>query len=68
MSEDTIETNVDITDPLIELLAIKLYEHSGERFPQTSASWSALQEADREVFREMARGRRPFYTIRGYGD
>lgn len=55
-----------ITDPLIELLAIKLYEHerTGEAgttlralaVGDLEAGWLALEEEDREVFRAMARG------------
>lgn len=50
-----------IKDPLIELLAIKLYEHDHQGKwpvpPTTGASsWLALAEQDREAYRQIARG------------
>jgi hypothetical protein len=46
-----------IKDPLIELLAIKLYEHDHQGlWPQRINSWMAIAEEDREAYREMARG------------
>lgn len=42
---------------LIELLAIKLYEHAWDNFPHKGAGepWLKMSEEDREQFREMAR-------------
>lgn len=58
-----------IKDPVIELLAIKLYEHerNGEEGTTLRAllsgpfesGWMAMQEEDREVFRAIARGETP---------
>ena len=51
-----------IADPLIELLAIKLYEHDANdgRWPpkagSSSQSWMATCEEDREAYRRLARG------------
>ena len=51
-----------ITDPLIEILAIKLYEHddqSGLWPPKQGwslTSWMSLDDEDREIFRRIARG------------
>ena len=48
-----------VSEPLIELLAIKLYEHDyiGGRPPKTpNLGWLALCNEDRETFRQMARG------------
>lgn len=47
-----------ITDPLIELLAIKLYEHDcQDTFPPKSLTgWLAMPEEDRELYRDIARG------------
>jgi hypothetical protein len=68
MSDDAGETRVYITDPIMELVAIKLYEHGGDRYPQTLVSWLALPEVDREEYREMARGNRPIYQLRDCGE
>lgn len=49
-----------ITDPIIELLAIKLYEH--DRLPaqyQPVYDWMRMSEDDREVYRRFARGDEP---------
>ena len=46
-----------VADPLIELLAIKLYEHDHDRYPPVSVyPWSLASEADREIYRQVARG------------
>lgn len=50
-----------ILDPLIEILAIKLFEHDHEgkwpvRPERGGPSWLALPEEDRDIFRAMARG------------
>lgn len=53
-----------ITDPLIELLAIKLYEHdaqSGSFPPKTTESytnWMKLDDDDRQIYRDIANGKR----------
>ncbi len=47
-----------VKDPLIELLAIKLYEHDHDRYPPVSVyPWSLASEADREIYRQIARGK-----------
>lgn len=48
-----------IADPLIELLAIKLYEHSAGRVPTTLQGWQFIPEATREMFRSVASGNSP---------
>lgn len=48
-----------VKDALIELLAIKLYEHSGGRVPTTLPSWLSLPEDVRENHRRVARGELP---------
>jgi hypothetical protein len=49
-------------NPIIELLAIKLYEHSHPewypRHPASVVGWLHLPEIERERYREMARGDR----------
>jgi len=48
-----------VSDPLIELLAIKLFEHDmvGSRSPKTpNMGWMTMPNEDREIFRKMARG------------
>lgn len=48
-----------IEHPLIELLAIKLYEHDFQGKwppPGTQPSWIYLPDEDRESYRKMARG------------
>lgn len=50
---------IKVRDPLIELLAIKLYEHDHTRYPMypmNEPSWTHLAEEDRESYRRMARG------------
>lgn len=57
-----------ISDPIIEILAIKLFEHdtegNGRNPDQLRVGWAKLLCEDREAFRAMAKGRRPY----GYGD
>jgi hypothetical protein len=51
-----------ITDPLIELLAIKLFEHDvddAENPGAVNAGWMMLANEDRESYRKMARGEEP---------
>ena len=55
-----------VADPLIELLAIKLYEHDtmGESFVarvEQRYCWARLDEEDRESYRAMARGESDLY-------
>ena len=56
-----------IKDPLIELLAIKLYEHNSKdgswppRSPLTS--WMYLEEDDRQIFRDIARGKQALAEV-----
>lgn len=48
-----------IENPVVELLAIKLYEHDFQgKWPPRNAqpSWLAIDEEDRETFRQIARG------------
>jgi hypothetical protein len=50
-----------IIDPMIELLAIKLYEHDHELgwYPRNAGSakgWLRCSDEEREQYREMARG------------
>ena len=47
-----------IDNPLIELLAIKLYEHDFVRWPMGDGimSWVTLPEDEREDYRKYARG------------
>jgi hypothetical protein len=57
---------ITITKPLIELLAIKLYEHDHDSGyyppPEGSAmtSWFKLCEEDRQIYRDFASGNSPF--------
>jgi hypothetical protein len=56
---DNVET---ITDPLIELLAIKLFEHdvdSSENPGTVNTGWMMMANEDRESYRKMARGEEP---------
>ena len=39
---------------LVEILAIKLYEHDHDTFPP-SFPWSSMCVEDREIYRDMAR-------------
>ena len=50
-----------IESPIIELLAIKLYEHDFREWPVKHGppSWMRLPEDDREVYRKIARGEEP---------
>lgn len=58
-------SDIYIKDPLIELLAIKLYEYDtvGEdpifRPHGNRTCWLALDNDDRELFRAIARGKQP---------
>lgn len=50
-----------VKDPLIELLAIKLYEHDSRLglkfwFDKDEPTWAGLPEEDRESYRRIARG------------
>jgi len=49
-----------IKNPIIELLAIKLYEHDHRVWPPapgcSNPSWMKLHEEDREIYRKVARG------------
>lgn len=53
-----------VKDPIIELLAIKLYEHDSTlgRWPippgNSMPNWSHVPEEERELFRQIARGER----------
>lgn len=54
-----------VADPLVELLAIKLYEHDStdghfRARGTTMTNWSSLADADREVYRAIARGERDY--------
>ena len=54
-----------IKDPMIELLAIKLFEHDHQGvWPPKGhpTSWMAIAEEDRQTFRDMASGKRDAYT------
>lgn len=51
-----------IKDPLIELLAIKLYEHDWGEWPlkkRAAKPWMKASEEDREMYRRIARGKEP---------
>ena len=55
-----------VADPIIELLAIKLYEHDtvGGRMaaqPGDRNVWAEVDEEDRESYRAMARGEVDLY-------
>jgi hypothetical protein len=57
---------VKVTDPLIELLAIKLFEHDtwghGKlTFKSQTTCWGMIDEEDREPYRRAARGEEPIY-------
>lgn len=49
-----------ITNPIIEILAIKLFEHDHGVWPPAPSlaepSWMKLPEEDREIYRKLARG------------
>lgn len=52
-----------IENPLIELLAIKLYEHDGVDAvgswppkPGYHIAWMRMPDEDREIYRKLARG------------
>lgn len=50
--------------PIIELLAIKLYEHDFGKWPpdpHIGAGWRNLAEEDRQPYRDMASGKRDIY-------
>ena len=50
-----------IKDPLIELLAIKLYEHDQGEWPLRESAlaypWMQLPDERRQLYRDMASGR-----------
>lgn len=51
-----------VEEPLIELLAIKLFEHDAVSYktPKTlNIGWMTMANDDRELFRNLARGRTP---------
>jgi hypothetical protein len=52
-----------IKDPLIELLAIKLYEHDFQgNFPPVNVmSWIYLADEEKETYRNQARGKEEAY-------
>jgi hypothetical protein len=54
-----------VADPTIELLAIKLYEHDCQsgRYPATMNSWANICPEDRQIYRDMAMGKRPLNDI-----
>lgn len=59
MSKEENYTEV-ITNPLIELLAIKLFEHdtiNGKNPKTLNMGWMTMCNEDRETFREIARGK-----------
>jgi hypothetical protein len=59
MASQYIET---ITDPLIELLAIKLFEHdSSEGYAPLTVNlgWTTIPNEDRDIYRRQARGESP---------
>lgn len=45
-----------IKDPAIETLAIQLFQEDGVY----GGSWNAVSEQTRDVYRDMARGKKPF--------
>ena len=56
-----------VADPIIELLAIKLYEHDtvgGRKAAQPGDRnvWAEVDEEDRESYRAMARGEVDLYV------
>jgi len=53
-------TEAKVKNPLIELLAIKLFEHDQYRKGSAIvASWLDQGEEDREIYREIAAGNEP---------
>jgi hypothetical protein len=60
-----------INDPLIELLAIKLYEHDHQdgMYPSVDGhrmnAWMKLCDEDRQIYRDMATGERGAYKEDG---
>jgi hypothetical protein len=52
--KDYVET---IKDPLIELLAIKLFEHDHDI--EERYDWLMIPNVAREIYRKMARGEEP---------
>ena len=49
-----------VKDPIIELLAMKLYEHDnyyGMTPHDTKSSWLVICEEDRQIYRDMASGK-----------
>lgn len=53
-------------EPLVELLAIKLYEHDQNSWPPSKPvpGWLELEDEYREHFREMARGNADLAKVR----
>jgi len=52
-----------VNDPLIEILAIKLYEHdhASKVFPPAygMSNWFNINEEDRQIYRNIALGKHP---------
>jgi hypothetical protein len=65
----TVEHRLKVADPLVELLAIKLYEHDTmsdgavDTWPVTRTCWAALPERDRKRYRAAARGEEPYGEV-----
>ena len=56
-----------LEEMIIELLAIKLYEHDHPHHPPTDTiqpSWKELDDEDKYEYRRMARTYKPFETYR----
>lgn len=58
-----------VTEPIIELLAIKLYEHDhqdGQWPPKDGyriTNWAKINDEDRQLYRDMASGKRSLYGV-----
>ena len=50
---------VDPAERVVELLAIKLFEHLNAGTPTVKLSWETLGEKGREPYRRIARGEDP---------
>lgn len=59
-ADDYIER---VADPLIELLAIKLYEHDNSRTRVPVYNWCSLCNEDREIYRKIAQGEEDLGTV-----